>query len=308
MSQEVLILVVEALAVYVLVLGAHSLRHRFGQAMFYALLGGVTAIMSWLTDAGVQVQLGGVTFMVGSAVFYTALLLGVFVVYVFDGPHHTRIAILTVAGVSAMVPIIASVIHLQMEMVDHPAVVGVPIPNLRPNMASVITTIADLIFLAVAWEFLGKGRVRIWLWLRAILTLVGVMWLDVVLFATLAFGGRDPYLGIMAGTFLSRTLVCVFAGPVLYAYLAWQKNIHGIAFENRPVLAILREVAEMRAELNLAQREIARRIQAEKEKEEVIRKLEDTLARVNKLEGLLSICSSCKKIRVETSADGRREV
>jgi len=36
--------------VYFLVLGAHAMRHRWGRAHFYALMGGLTAIMSWITD------------------------------------------------------------------------------------------------------------------------------------------------------------------------------------------------------------------------------------------------------------------
>ena len=87
MGNEVFILIVEAMVVYFLVLWAHSLRHRFGPVHFYAIIGGITAIMSWVTDAGLSVQVGGITFVIGSTVFYTSLLLGVFVVYVFDGPE-----------------------------------------------------------------------------------------------------------------------------------------------------------------------------------------------------------------------------
>lgn len=70
MSNEVITLVIETMAVYFLVLGAHSLRHRFGPVHFFALIGGITAIMSWVTDAGVAVQVFGITFVVGSTVFY----------------------------------------------------------------------------------------------------------------------------------------------------------------------------------------------------------------------------------------------
>jgi len=116
MEIELLILIVEAMSVYFLVLWAHSLRNRVGLAPFYALIGGITAVMSWVTDAGVRVEVAGITFMVGSTVFYTSLLLGVFVVYVFDGPRATRIAISTVAGVSIMVPLIAVILHLQLKI------------------------------------------------------------------------------------------------------------------------------------------------------------------------------------------------
>ncbi|MEW6221544.1 MAG: hypothetical protein AB1634_18705, partial [Thermodesulfobacteriota bacterium] len=100
MKNDLLVLLLEAMVVYFLVLWTHSLRHRFGPVHFYALMGGITAVMSWVTDAGLQVEVAGITFVVGSTVFYTSLLLGVFVVYVFDGPRATRIAISTVVGVS----------------------------------------------------------------------------------------------------------------------------------------------------------------------------------------------------------------
>ncbi len=297
MNGDLLILILEAMAVYFLVLWAHSLRSRFGFAHFYALIGGITAIMSWVTDAGVRVEIAGITFLVGSTVFYTSLLLGVFVVYVFDGPRATRIAISTVAGVSIMVPLIAVVLHLQMRIAGFAHLTDVPIPSLRTNAASVVTTVADLIFLAMAWEYLGKPNLRMQLWLRSFLTLLGVMWLDVFLFATGAFLGNPEYLDIMKGTLLSRLVISLFACPFLYLYLDWQNKKKGLAIENRPVLAILREVAEVRLELGLAQQEIERRKRVEREKEELIRQLQQALSEVKTLRGFLPICANCNKIR-----------
>ncbi|MFH1057819.1 MAG: diguanylate cyclase [Pseudomonadota bacterium] len=262
---EVLILICEAVAVYLLVLLAHSLRHQFGLAHFYALIGGVTAIMSWVTDAGIAVQVAGITFMVGSTVFYTALLLAVFVVYVFDGVRATRIAISTVMGVSVMVPVIAVVLNLQMHLAGGSPLGYVPTPSLRINLASVVATFLDLIFLAMAWEWLGLRLGQTSLGLRSFLTLLGVMWLDVALFNTGAFAGTGSYLAIAQGTALSRLIVCCFAAPVLWAYLAWQNRRWSTTIERRPVLAIIKEFAEIKAELGLAQQEIERRKRAELE-------------------------------------------
>jgi len=296
-SEELLILMAEAVVVYFLVLGAHALRRRFGLPPFYALIGGLTAVMSWVTDAHVAVEVGGVTFMVGSTVFYTSLLLGVFVVYVFDGPQATRVAIFTVAGVSAMVPLIALVLHVQTQLAGTSPISHVPIPSLRINSASIVTTIADLVFLAIAWEFLGTPWLRVPLWMRSFFTLLGVMWLDVLLFNTGAFAGSDGYLQIMAGTFVSRSVIAVFAFPFLYLYLRWQKSKPGVEIENRPVLAILSEVSQIRAKLDLANLEIERRKRAEAEREQLIQQLEHAFAEVKTLRGFLPICSGCKKIR-----------
>jgi uncharacterized PurR-regulated membrane protein YhhQ (DUF165 family) len=297
MKNELFILIAEAVIVYFLVLSAHSLRSRVGLAHFYALIGGLTAVMSWVTDAGVRVNLPGISLMVGSTVFYTSLLLGVFVVYVFDGPRATRIAISTVAGVSIMVPIIAVVLHWQITLSDVPALTHVPIPSPRINIASVLTSIADLIFLAIAWEFLGKRKLRIPLWLRSFLTLLGVMWLDVILFTIGAFAGTSSFWEILTGSLLSRLVICGFAYPFLYWYLAWQNRKCGMVIEQRPVLAILKEVTEVRQELSLAQQEIERRKQAEREKEMLIGQLQIALTEVKTLRGILPTCAHCKKIR-----------
>jgi PAS domain S-box-containing protein len=90
------------------------------------------------------------------------------------------------------------------------------------------------------------------------------MWLDVLLFATGAFAGTPAYLSIMKGTLISRFIISVFAFPFLYFYLYWQNKKTGIEIENRPVLAILKQVAEIELELSHAQQEIERRKKAEK--------------------------------------------
>ncbi|MEW6052927.1 MAG: diguanylate cyclase [Nitrospirota bacterium] len=265
MGTEVVILIIEAMVVYFMVLAAHSLRHRFGPVHFYALIGGITAIMSWVTDAGLKVHVSGITFVVGSTVFYTSLLLGVFVVYVFDGPRATRIAISTVVGVSIMVPLVAVALHFQAALIGYNSVAHVPVPSLRINAASVIATLLDLVFLAIVWEVFGKPFLKIQLWLRAFLTLLGVMWLDVILFATGAFAGTPEYFSIMQGTLVSRLIVSVFALPFLYGYLHWQSDKKGLPIENRPVLSILKKVAEIEIELSLAKQEIEQRKQMEVE-------------------------------------------
>lgn len=300
MKNELFILICEAIGVYFLVLWAHSLRSRAGLAHFYALIGGLTAVMSWVTDAGVKVILPHVELMVGSTVFYTALLLGVFVVYVFDGPRATRIAISTIAGVSIMVPVIALILHLQIKLSDSPPIGHVPIPSLRINTASVVATVADLIFLAIAWEFLGKPRINLPLWLRSFLTLLGVMWLDVLLFSTGAFLGTPGYTQILTGTLLSRFIISVFAYPFLYLYLDQQNKKFGMVIEHRPVLAILKEVSEVRLELNLAQQEIERRKKVEREKECLIAELQKAINEVKTLRGILPTCAYCKNIRDES--------
>jgi len=260
---EAATLIAAAMAIYFLVLWTHSLRHRFGSGFFYTLLGAITAIVSWVTDAGVTLEFTGITFYIGSTVFYTSLLLSVFVIYVFEGPQKTRIAISTIIGVSIFVPIMTAALHFQTLNIDITKIAMVPKPDLRINSASVFATMIDLVFLAIAWEFLGKPTFNLKLWSRAYVTLLGVLWLDVVVFATAAFAGTPAYLSIVKGTLISRFCISLVAFPLLCAYLYWQNGRKGSEIINRPVLAILKRVAEAENELINSRKEIQRRKAAE---------------------------------------------
>jgi len=290
MNYQLAILIAEALVIYAAVLWAHSLRHRFGPVHFYALMGGITAVMSWVTDAGVQVHAGPLTFNVGSTLFYTSLLLGVFVIYVFDGPRTTRILISTIVAVSVMMPLIALALHAQNALMGGAVLQAVPLPSLRINTASVAATLVDLVFLAIVWEILGKPVFRVKLWMRTFLTLLGVMWLDVLLFTTGAFLGTPPYLAIMGGTLISRLIISAVAFPMLYVYLQLQNRRQDVRIENRPVLSIIKQIADISEELTQAQIEIARRQAAEAE-------LQKALSEVKTLRGFIPICAGCKKVR-----------
>jgi uncharacterized PurR-regulated membrane protein YhhQ (DUF165 family) len=290
MNTEVLILILEAVLVYFLVLWSHSLRHHFGPVHFYALIGGLTAVMSWVTDAGMAVSEFGMTFYIGSTVFYTSLLLGVFVIYVFDGPRITRVMISTIVGVSAMVPLIAMFLHMQNALISDIPLQNVPIPSFRINAASIFSTLVDLIFLAMVWEFLGKHHLKLKLGTRTFLSLLGVMWLDVLLFSTLAFAGTPDYLAIMKATLVTRLIVTVVAFPMLYIYINLQQRRKDVTIENRPVLSILKQIADIEEELTEAQAEIQRRIEAET-------RLQQALSEVKTLKGFIPICAGCKSIR-----------
>jgi hypothetical protein len=123
------------------------------------------------------------------------------------------------------------------------------------------------------------------------------MWLDVILFSTGAFAGTPNYLNIMKGTLISRLIISAFAFPFLYGYLHWQNKKAGVIIENRPVLAILKQVAEIEIELSQAQKEIEQRKKIEKERDDLILELKKKISEVKTLRGLIPICSHCKKIR-----------
>jgi hypothetical protein len=77
---------------------------------------------------------------------------------------------------------------------------------------------------------------------------------------------------------------------MLYLYIQIERKRKGVHIENRPVLSILKEIAEIEEELTEAQAEIKRRIAAEAA-------LQKALSEVKTLKGMIPICAGCKSIR-----------
>lgn len=254
MLYQLLTLIAEAMIIFLLVLWSHSSRNRVGLAHFYAFLGGLAAITSWITAAGLSVDISGTTFLVGTTVFYTAMLLAIFVVYVFDGPRSTRVAVTTVVAIALITPLVAKVLEWQMP--EQAALSYLPQSSLRTNLAFILTPLADLVFLAVAWEYWSRPRLNMHLWLRVFFTLLAVLWLDSVLFVSGVFLGEPGYFAQLKGSLLSRLLLCLSASPFFFAYLYLQSSGKRESGEGQPLLAIHHEMASMRHELSTAQQEL----------------------------------------------------
>ena len=263
-SMDIIFLILQAAVVYAMVLGTHAARNKWGLHPFYSLLGCLAAIMAWVTDSGAAVQIGGMTFLVGSTVYYSALLLGVLVVYVFDGPQATQRAIFIIIGASVLTPIAAAAVHTQAHLGGLADQAGVPVPSLRINTASVITSLVDFIFLAITWESFNRTR-KIGLAPKVLLVMLGVMCLDGLLFTAGAFAGHPQYAAIVRAALLTRLLTSLMAAPVVWLYIQRQFNKKGAFIVNRPLLAILQRMTEMERELGQAYSEIERRKEAEAE-------------------------------------------
>jgi len=94
--------------------------------------------------------------------------------------------------------------------------------------------------------------------------LLGVLWLDVILFSFGAFAGTPDYFSIMKGTLVSRFLISLFATPFLYFYLRRQSGrTSGDSIATRPIFSLIKEVQDVREELNSAREQLELRRQLE---------------------------------------------
>lgn len=73
-------------------------------------------------------------------------------------------------------PLIAVALRFQVAFIGYTSIEYVPLPSLRINAASVIATLLDLVFLAMAWEYFGKPYLKMqlppgssWFWRASVL-------------------------------------------------------------------------------------------------------------------------------------------
>jgi PAS domain S-box-containing protein len=92
------------------------------------------------------------------------------------------------------------------------------------------------------------------------------MWMDSLIFTTLAYAGLPEYGPILKGTLVSRSLVALAATPPLTVYLIWEIRHHGWRFQSLPVLAIFK-LGVLEQELKTARRDLAEGAEALRQSE-----------------------------------------
>ena len=304
MGNDVVILILEAMVVYFLVLWYHSLRHRFGP-VGSALIRRKRACMFCLGDGifGALFQhpvSAGITFVVGFN-----HLLHVSVAGRFRSPVRLRRSP-SAPGIVNFHHwrrfrhqfLIAALLHMQMDLIGNARIPYIPLPSLRINTASVLATLIDLVFLAWHGNISASRWLNLKLWLRAFLTLLGVMWLDVLLFATGEFAGTAVYWSIMKGTLDKPFRHNDLRTAVSLCLSASAKSEKGRHHRKSSCVDNLETGGRgIKRELSDAHQEIERRKKAEGERDKVISELKKAVSEVKTLRGLLPICSHCKKIR-----------
>jgi len=248
------------------VIGFHALRRRYSLAFVYSLLGMIIAA-AWVTPQSMGVRIGGMEFLVSSTVLFTGVLMGVFLCYVFDGPSAGRAAIAVVVGGTILFPLSALLFRTLFLQISPDTACPFPPIVWRNYVASIIATLADLVALTVVWGFLNQYRRKLPLALSVGLSLLSIMWMDSIIYATLAFGNAPNYWSILKGMLVSRSIVAMAATPPLTAYLIWEIRHYGWTFGSLPVLAIFK-LGELERELKTARKDLVKGAEALRESED----------------------------------------
>ena len=247
---------------YGLVLVLHALRRRLSLAPTFIALGFVTALM-WTSNPGATATVGPFSLWIGS-LYFSALALGMFVLYVFDGAAATRLATAMICLVTMLTWGITRLVEWQTTM----GLIVVPGDPHRADfgeyLGSSFAVLCDFVFMSILWESLGRMKVVRTVFVRIFITVFLTLLLDSVIYKSFLFWTAPNYWEILQGDFISRLLLTLMCAPPLALYVRWQANLHGVDLGLRNVMAILQRTAKTERDLTRAQDEIERRKTAER--------------------------------------------
>jgi len=265
MSFGLVLLAVEALVVYALVFAAHALRRRYTLVPFYATLGLLAAALRWTADAGIQYTVGPLTFQLGSVVFFTAILAGIFLLYIFDGVKATQFGIYAVLLMSVLVPVAAYFLRLQLAEIDPAAAGRIMVGPPHSYVVSSSAMLFDFLCVAMLWECFNRYARRSPVPLRVFVCLWVGYSLDTLIYTTGTFWSEPGYGSILAGNLISRVFLAAAVTPIITLYVYWERRRQDYEIAPRPLMAILHQSSRTESDLVAARREIEARIRAEDE-------------------------------------------
>ncbi len=183
-----------------------------------------------------MVHIGPLELTVGSNIFFSATLLGVFLLYVADGRFAGRAAVVVVVGSGLLYMLMSVMLHAQFPA--FPASMF-PASGLRASTASILASLVDLVLLGLIWETGQRQFARAPLVVRVFVTLAAVFVVDGVIYVPLAHAASDRFGSELAGIVLSRGVVAVLLAPAVAIYLSVEMRRYGLRLDPRPMLSIV---------------------------------------------------------------------
>jgi len=253
MNSATVYLGLEAAVAFSIVIVVHALRRKTSLVYSYAVLA-FMRLASWAASPASLVSVGPFSLSVGSNVFFSAVLLGVFLLYVADGRRAGRVAVVVVVVTGLLYAWAALTLHAQFPL---PTRGMFPDSGVRANLGSIAASVLDLVLLGVTWEVAQRASPRVPLVLKVFATLAAVMLADALVYVPIARAGGPSFRAVLLGNLLSRVLVAAALAPLVSLYLTFEVRRHGLQIGPRAVLSIVlkedieRELVSTRHQLRL---------------------------------------------------------
>lgn len=213
----------EILLVAGITLALFSARKRIGLAPLYIFIGS-NQYLSVVLASTIFVSISpGVALSPGSVVLFGASLFAILLVYLRSDIPHTRSLIYGVVAANMTLVALLWLTTLQIRYFDTTNILNVPliIFEVQPRvfLTGTIVLLVDFFLVVMLYELLllkARSTPRL---VRILITMVGVLMFDGLVFSTVAFYGQPGYTDLLRGQLLGKAFSGVIYGGVLFLYL-----------------------------------------------------------------------------------------
>ncbi len=208
-------------------------------------------LVQWTSDLGSITFFLGYPLFISSIVFFPAILLGLFLIFVFDGPVLTRHLFysLILGGVSYMFAVLFLYFLGLL-----PEYLQLNYTWFSNHFFSTLAVVVDFYFLTYFWSLFSKSEN--WLLAKISSVIFGVTYIDTIVFVLGAFWGSPALLSILRTNLTSRAILSLVIIPFAYVYVLYQKKNNSFHLENRYPWSVTETTQESSTELIEAEKKI----------------------------------------------------
>ncbi len=255
---------------WLLVFFLYKQKNRFTLIPFYTLLAVFTFITHNFSDLGFVIAFQQFHFFISSIVFFTSLMLGVLILYLFEGPRAARLALWIILATSFFY---IGLVYISNYLVLNNTWIHFSAESLRYYFWSILAIVLDIFFLTIVWEILERVK-KIPLLLRIFIVALGTYSLDSLIFVSGLYLNQSAYFSILLSNLTIRLVLSIITSIVVRWYL-YEENYQ---IENRKKPAKIWEILNFKSDLELEIKSLSQSIKQEQDLSTQLNKIKETYA------------------------------
>lgn len=215
MTLSFIYLCLQTLFLWLIVILLYKNKNRLTLLPFYSFIAVLTLLTHNLSDLGFAITFNNWFFLISSFSYFTSVMLGVLLIYLFEGPRAARILFSTILFISIFYIGVVGILGIQ---ADTSHWVILKYERYKYYFWSISAMVVDVFFLAIFWEILGKVK-KISVFVQVFLVVFGVFTLDTIIFVSGVFGNLPIYISILKGDIMTRLVLSLIMTPIITYYL-----------------------------------------------------------------------------------------
>jgi len=272
-----LLLLAHTLLFWFSILFLHKRRHQLTLMPFYGVLAALTVLTHVLSTAGSHVIVFNTFFLISSTAYFTSLMMGIYILYIIDGPAAARKALQLVLGVSLLHVITVTLVHYE----DPSSTwISFGLPVFRDYLFSILAIIVDIIVIGIGWEFIGKIKIKN-TFISVSLIMFLVFAVDTLVFVSGVFINTPMYLHIIKTDLIVRLFQSIIMGFFISRYLVSIKFSEDTRKKPKNFWEIINFSSEDEKKIFTLQEELKRREELTKELKETQETYKQMLEGIN---------------------------